>query len=138
MSIIITIVSNITVLVSHNIIFFGLFMPMSHGVNKKTLSSVFPHLHPPTRFSPGLFVVLQKILYQSSVIRLFAKDSAFSKKIRFCLLAHCWSVLIFLFCLYVFLRLVFLLFCHLEIMNLKLLLFFRMPRKLSLRFILRP
>ena len=32
--IIITIVSNITVLVSQNIIFFGFFIPMSHGVNK--------------------------------------------------------------------------------------------------------
>ena len=37
MSIIITIVSNITVLVSHNIISFGFFMPISHGVNKKLL-----------------------------------------------------------------------------------------------------
>ena len=53
MSIIITIVSNITVLVSHNIIFFGFFMPLSHGVNKKTPSSVSPHL-------PGLFVVYKK------------------------------------------------------------------------------
>ena len=35
MSIIITIVSNIIVLVSQNIIFFGFFMPMIHGVNKK-------------------------------------------------------------------------------------------------------
>ena len=41
MSIIITIVSNITVLVSH-IIFFGFFMPTSHGVNKKTPSSAYP------------------------------------------------------------------------------------------------
>ena len=46
MSITITIVSNITVLVSHNIIFYGFFMPMSHGVNKKTPSSVFLSLHP--------------------------------------------------------------------------------------------
>ena len=34
MSIIITIVSNITVLVSYHIIFVGFFMPMIHGVNK--------------------------------------------------------------------------------------------------------
>ena len=47
MSITITIVSNITVLVSHNIIFCGFFMPMSHGFNKKTTSSAFQHLHPP-------------------------------------------------------------------------------------------
>ena len=58
MSIIITIASNITVLVSQNIIIFRFFLLMSHGVNKKTSSSAFPHLHPATRFSPGLFVVL--------------------------------------------------------------------------------
>ena len=75
MSIIRTIVSNITVSVSRNSIFFGFFMPMSHGANKKTRSSVSLHL-------PGLFVVLQEILYQPSfaVIRLFVKDNAFSKK----------------------------------------------------------
>ena len=44
MSIIITIVSNVTVLVSQNIIFFGFSMPMSHGVNNKTPPSVSPHL----------------------------------------------------------------------------------------------
>ena len=94
MSIIITIVSNITVLVSHNIIFFECFMPMSHGVNMKTPSSVSPHL-------PGLFVLLREILYQTSfaVIRLFEKEHAFSRKIRFFLLAYRWSVLILLFCL---------------------------------------
>ena len=103
MSIIITIVRNITVLRSQNIIFFRFFMPMSHGVFKKTLPSASP---PPTslspsRFSPGLFVALQEMLDQPStaVIRLFAKDNAFSKTIRFFLLAHCWSVLILLFCL---------------------------------------
>ena len=31
----ITIIQNITVLVSHNIICFGYFLPMNHGVNKK-------------------------------------------------------------------------------------------------------
>ena len=58
MSIIITIVSNITVLVSQNIIFFGYFMPMSHSVNKKTPPSASPNLPlSPTRFSSGFFVV---------------------------------------------------------------------------------
>ena len=33
-------------LVSYNIIFFGLFMPMSHGVNKKTPPSASHHLPP--------------------------------------------------------------------------------------------
>ena len=85
MSVIITIVRNITVLVSQNIIFLGFFMPMSHSVSKKT-----PPVPPltsfsPSRFSPGLFVVLQEIHDQPSiaVIRLFAKDNAFLKKTRF-------------------------------------------------------
>ena len=83
-SVIITIVSNITVLVSHDIIFFGFIMPMSHGVNKKTSSSVSPYLHLPYQVFTK-FVVLQEMHYQISfaVIRLFAKDNAFSKKIRF-------------------------------------------------------
>ena len=42
MSILITIVSNITVLVSHNIIFYRFFISVNHGVNKKTPSSVSP------------------------------------------------------------------------------------------------
>ena len=33
--IVITVISNITVLVSHNDIYFGYFIPMDHGVNKK-------------------------------------------------------------------------------------------------------
>ena len=120
MSILITFVSNITVLVSHKIIFFGFFKPMSHGVNKKTstLHVSCPHLHPPTRFLPGFFVVVQEILYQPcfAMIRLFMKDNEFSKKVR---------VLILLFCSYVFFYgSFFSQFCHHEIMNLKLLLFF--------------
>ena len=83
MSIIITIVSNIILSVSHNIIFLKFFMPMTHGVNKKTPLSAFSYLPPPTRFLPGLFVVLQEILYQLSfaMIRLFTKDHAFSKNL---------------------------------------------------------
>ena len=103
-SIIITIVGNITVLVSHNVIFFAFSMPMGHGVNKKTPSSVSPTSIPSTRFSLGLFIVLEEILYQSlfAVIRLFPEDNAFLNEIRFFLLAHCWLVLILLFHLSVF------------------------------------
>ena len=99
MSIIITIIGNNTVLVSHNLILFGFFMSMSHGVKKKRLLQVPPSrpLPPPppppspTSVLPGLFVVSQEILYQPSfaVIRLFAKDISFSKKTRFFLLTHC-------------------------------------------------
>ena len=103
-SIVITIVSNITVLVSQSIIFFGYFIPMNHSVNKKTSLSASLIPLSPTKFSPGLLVVIQEMLDQPSiaVIRLFAKDNAFSKKIIFFPLAHCWSVLILLFCLYIF------------------------------------
>ena len=56
----IIVVSNITVLVSHSVLFFEYFMRMSHGVNKKTPPSAFPHLPFPTRFSADLFVVFKK------------------------------------------------------------------------------
>ena len=45
-SIIIIVISNITVSASHNVICFGYFMPMSHGVNKK--SPTIASLHFPT------------------------------------------------------------------------------------------
>ena len=44
--IIITIISNITVLVSHNVICFGHFMSMSHGANKKA-PTIIPPPQPP-------------------------------------------------------------------------------------------
>ena len=91
---ILTIASNITVLASQNIIFFGFFMLMSHDLNKKkTLPSASPSSLSPSRFSPGLFVVLKEMLNQPSIaeIRLFAKDNAFSENIRFFPLAPCWS-----------------------------------------------
>ena len=137
MSIIITIVSNITVLVSH-IIFFGFFMPTSHGVNKKTPSSAYPTSISPYQVFIRFVCFTRNTLSPSfAVIRLFAKDNTFSKKIRFFLLAHCWSVLILLFCLCVFNGSFFTVLHH-EITNLKLLLFFRIPRKLSLRLIIPP
>ena len=58
---------------------------MSHGVNKKTPPSPFPHLPSPTRFSADLFVVLQEILYQPSfvLIRLLWKIMHFQSKTTF-------------------------------------------------------
>ena len=55
MSIIIIIVSIITLLVSQNI-FVGFFIPMSHGVNKKTRPSAFPNL-------PLPYQVFTRIIY---------------------------------------------------------------------------
>ena len=98
----ITIISNITVLVSHCIC-FRYFMPMSHDVNKKASSIVSPH--------PSLYqvftrlVVLQEILYQSSfaLIRLLQKIMHFqSKTIFFYQLIAGWFW--FCFFMYVFLR----------------------------------
>ena len=57
-SIIITIIGNITALVSHSVIFFGYFMPRAM-VSLRNLLQVPPPPPPPTRFSPGLFAVLQ-------------------------------------------------------------------------------
>ena len=68
MSIVVTIISNITALVPDNFLCFGYFMPLSHDVNKKVLLQCSPLNPPPnqvfTRFSPSLFVDLQEILYE--------------------------------------------------------------------------
>ena len=80
-SIIITIIGSITVLLSDNVICFGYFMPMSHGVNKKAPTNVLPPPLPPTRFSPVLFVVLQERLYQpvSSYLTDYCKKKCIFK-----------------------------------------------------------
>ena len=73
MSIAITINSNVTVLVPQNVICFGYFVLMSHGVNKKVLTIVSLY--------PGLFV-LQEILYQLFFccdLTDYCKNNAFSK-----------------------------------------------------------
>ena len=83
MSISVTIISNVTVLVSNNVICFEYFIPMSHGFNKKILSIVYPPLPPdpsplPLRgFHQVLLVVLQEIIYQPSfaLIRLLQKKT---------------------------------------------------------------
>ena len=57
-----------------------------------------------TRFSPGLFVVLQEILYQPSfaLIRLLPKkNNAFLKQNNFFLSTYSWPVLVFLLFVYV-------------------------------------
>ena len=81
-SIIITVISNIIVLVSHNVFCLGHFMPMSYGVNEKTLPIVSLPPFDLSRFSPSLFVVLQGILYQPFfvLIRLLPKIIHFQSK----------------------------------------------------------
>ena len=60
-------------------------MPMSHGVNKKAPPIVSPQPLPLTRFSQGLFVVLQAILHQHffALIKLLQKIMHFQSKTNF-------------------------------------------------------
>ena len=62
---------------------FGYFMPMSHGVNIwEDYSNCLPPPLPLTRFSPGLFVALQELIYQPSLalIRLLQNIMHFQNK----------------------------------------------------------
>ena len=110
-SIIITVISNISVLVSHNAICSGCFMPLSHGVNKKAL----PVVSPP----PSPYQVFTRLFccYTSNTLSIFchdqivAKSNSFSKQTNFFLPAYCWLVLILLFCVYVY-QDTFSKFCH--------------------------
>ena len=58
-SFIVTIIINITALLSHTVTLFRYFMPMIHGVYNKTPPSTSPYLPPSTTFFPGVFIVLQ-------------------------------------------------------------------------------
>ena len=80
-SIIITIVSNITVLVSRNAISFGYFIPRSHGVNKKAPPIVSPTLLPYqvfTRFACCFTRNSLSILFFSD--QIIAKNDAYKVK----------------------------------------------------------
>ena len=78
MSITITIVNNITMLVSHNVICFG---AMSYGVNEKAPPIVSPPPLSLTGFPPVFFVVLKAILYQPfALIRLLQKIIQFQNQ----------------------------------------------------------
>ena len=106
-SIIITIISNITVLVSYNVIYFGCFIPMSQGVNKKALPIAFP-THPLSQVFTR-FVAFQEIPTLLTLIcsgQIITKKNKNNKKIIL-FSTCCWSVLILLFCVYVFLRVLF-------------------------------
>ena len=137
----ITIISNITVLVQHNVICFGYFIPMSHGVIKKApqppsnkspsvcwLFMLF-RLNPPPKQKGGMHTMQLSFpppppYYQvftwfvccftrsnlsmfSCSDQIIAENNAFSKKNKCLLSTYCWSVLVLLFCVYVFLRVLF-------------------------------
>ena len=79
-SIIITIVSNITMLMSHIAIFFRYLMPLSHGVNKEDFSRYILHLLLPyqffTQFVCFTINTLSTFFCSDQII---AKNNAFSK-----------------------------------------------------------
>ena len=75
MSIIITITSNIAVLVSHSVICFGYFMPMSHGVNKKAPPIVSRHPSP----LPG-FLQVCLLFYNKNFLNLLSLWLDYCKK----------------------------------------------------------
>ena len=72
------ITSNITLLMSHNVIWFRCFMPVSHGVNKKA-----PLPLPLTRFSLGLFITFINLLVWSDCFKkyIFKVKQIFSFKL---------------------------------------------------------
>ena len=96
-------------LVLRNLIFFRDFMPMSHGINKKSLPSVSL-----TSLTPYHVVTRYVCCFRKNTLSTFfwsdqviAKDNTFSKKKNFFLSTHYLFfnlVLILLFCLHVFLR----------------------------------
>ena len=67
-AIIITIFSNITTLLSDNVISFGYFMPMSYGINKKAPTSVSP---PSPPFPQPSFHHICLLFYKKDLINLF-------------------------------------------------------------------
>ena len=80
MSVVVTIISNITVLVSPNVICYGYLMPMSHGVNKKAppvVSTIPPPCHVFTRFLCCFTRnTLSTFFFSDQIV---AKNNAFSK-----------------------------------------------------------
>ena len=68
-----------TVLVSHNVICFRYFMPMSHGVNKKAPTIVSPHPSPLLGFHQCLLFYKQYFINLLLLWSDYCKKNAFSK-----------------------------------------------------------
>ena len=97
----ITIASTI-VLVAHNVILFGYFMPFSHGVNKKTPLSASAYLI----FSYHVFTKSFCCFTRNTLLTFLCSDQNIVKdnavfKVKQ-IFSFNWLVLILLFCLYVF------------------------------------
>ena len=85
-------------------------MARGHGVIKNAPTIVSPPPFSITGFSPGLLVVLQEILYQSLFcfdLPDYCKKRCLFKVKHIFFSTYCCSVLILLFCVYVFLRALF-------------------------------
>ena len=90
---------------------FRYFMPISHGVNRKTPPSACRHLPPPIRFSPGCLLFYKKhfinffkkhfinlITFSSHLIRLsakFSKENNFFFQLIACRFWFCCFVYVF-------------------------------------------
>ena len=90
---------------------FRYFMPISHGVNRKTPPSACCHLPPPIRFSPGCLLFYKKhfinffkkhfinlITFSSHLIRLsakFSKENNFFFQLIACRFWFCCFVYVF-------------------------------------------
>ena len=90
---------------------FRYFMPISHGVNRKTPPSACRHLSPPIRFSPGCLLFYKKhfinffkkhfinlITFSSHLIRLsakFSKENNFFFQLIACRFWFCCFVYVF-------------------------------------------
>ena len=106
------IISNITVLVSHKCYLLCLFYSSEPWCQQEGSSNCLPHRL--TRFSSGLFVALQEILYWPCFVLIrLQKIMHFQNKTI--LSTYCWSILILLFC--VFLRVLLSHLCYHETIN---------------------
>ena len=72
MQLLLLVILLVTVLVSHNVINFEYFMPMSHGVNKKVPTTISPN-PPSNRFSPACCFC--------SYLTDYCKNNSFTKQI---------------------------------------------------------
>ena len=95
-----------TVLMSQNVICFRYFMPMSHGVNKKEVSTIVYLTPPSNQVFTGFVFCFTRNNFLPWSNRLLQKLMHFQSETTF-LSTYCWSVLIVLFCVYVLHRALF-------------------------------
>ena len=85
-SIVVTIISNITVLVPDNFICFGYFMPLSHDVNKKAPTIFFLQPSPLPGFHQVCLLIYKKYFINPFLLwsnKLLQKIMLFQNKAKF-------------------------------------------------------